>query len=85
MRSLAEAQAELSKVNAAIQALLEGKRINEFRVGSGEFLRTYRSSEITLESLRDLRSELLIEIAGLTPQTTPVFRTNSTIPLVVHK
>ena len=85
MRTLIEVQTELSAVNAAIQSLLEGKRVNEFRVGSGEFIRTYRHTEVNLDSLRDLRNELLNEIASLTPCATPVFRCNATIPLVVHK
>ena len=83
--TLAEAQIQLSTVNAAIQDIISGKRVTELRVGSGEFQRMYRYEEVTLEALIDLRSELRNTINTLTPDVRPIFRTNATIPLVIHK
>jgi hypothetical protein len=83
--TLTEAQIQLSTVNAAIQDIISGKRVTELRVGSGEFQRMYRYEEVSLESLIDLRNELRNTINTLTPEVKPVFRTNATIPLVIHK
>lgn len=79
-----EATAQLVTVNAAIQQLIEGKRLKELRVGSGNFQRLYMYSEISLESLKTLQQELLITIDSYAPATA-VFRTNAHIPMVVGK
>lgn len=82
--TLDEATAQLATVNAAIEALIQGKRLKELRVGSGSFQRLYTFSEITIESLKEHRDELLAEINALSA-TTPTFKTNMTIPLIVSK
>jgi hypothetical protein len=83
--TLSEAQLQLTTINAAIQDIISGKRITQLRIGSGDFQRLYHYSEITIESLTTLRSEIRNIINTLTPDVKPVFRTNATIPLVVHK
>ena len=79
-----EATTQLVTVNAAIQQLIEGKRIKELRVGSGNFQRLYSYSEITLEALKTLQQELLITIDSYAPAIT-TFRTNAHIPMVIGK
>lgn len=82
--TLAEAQAELTIVNIAIQDLIEGKRLNEHKFATGEFSRWYKFSDVTLDSLTAYRRELRSLIASLEPEIMPVFRSNSCIPLVVR-
>lgn len=84
---LEEAQAQLTTVNAAIQQLIDGKRISELRVGSGQFARQYKYQEITMDSLRQLRAELLevINIYAKQSGQLPVFARNMQIPMVVGK
>lgn len=82
--TLAEAQAELTKVNIAIQDLIEGKRINEHKFATGEFSRWYKFTDVTLENLTTYRRELRGLISSLEPDIVPVFRKNACIPLVVR-
>ncbi len=82
--TLIEAETQLSTVQAAIQALISGKRLTQLRVGSGTFSRLYVFTEITLENLTAHRDELLAIIAVL-DEELPVFKKNTTIPLVVGK
>jgi len=82
--TLAEAEASLATVNAAIEALISGKRLTQLRVGSGSFSRFYAYSELTLDNLKAHRDELLSIIDELTG-TTPTFKTNMTIPMIVGK
>lgn len=82
--TLAEAQAQLTTVNAAIDQLLSGNRLTQLRVGSGTFQRLYTYQEISLESLTALRNELNSVIDALSP-AIPIFRNNATIPLKVSK
>ncbi len=81
---ITEITIQLATVNAAIQQLMEGKRIHELRVGSGTFQRLYVYSEVTLDSLMALRRELLEMLQDL-EEALPRFRINSTIPLLVSK
>ncbi len=83
--TIEEAQTQLNTVNAAIQQLIEGKAILELRVGSGNFQRLYKYSDITMDSLLALRASLLQQINDLQPNLAPVFRNNANIPLVVRK
>lgn len=83
---LAEAQAQLTTVNAAISDIIAGKRIVNLRVGSGSFQREYKyyNPEKLLEELRDYQKELTDIVASYTI-STPTFRMNATIPLVIKK
>jgi hypothetical protein len=83
--TIGEAQLQLSTINAAIQDMISGKRITELRIGSGDFQRLYKYQEINIDTLQALRSELRNIINTLTPNVRPVFRSNATIPLVIHK
>jgi hypothetical protein len=81
----AEALALLSKVNIAIEDILTGKRVTELRIASADFTRHYRYDSITLDSLQAFKSDLLDYLSTLEPTVTPIFRTNSCIPLIVRK
>jgi len=85
-RTLVDVEAELVTVNAAIQQLMQGKRVTQLEVGSGNFRRRYNYQEISMDSLKALRDELIAERDSLsiTP-VAPTFRTNATIPMVVGK
>ena len=83
--TLAEAQAQLLTVNAAIEQLINGKRVTELKVGSGAFQRAYRYQEITMDSLLALRDELLATIASLSPTALPTFTTNMSFQHIVRK
>ena len=82
--TLAEAETSLTTVQAAIQTLIAGKRINQLRVGSGTFARLYVFSETTLDELKAHRDELL-ETINILEGTAPRFKNNMTIPLLVSK
>lgn len=84
--SLAEAKAQLSTVNTAIADLLANKRINHFEIGSGNQRRVYKywDSPTLLKELQEYQKELLETINGYST-TTPTFRNNATIPLIVRK
>jgi hypothetical protein len=83
--TLTELYQELAAVNAAIQSILNGKRVTELRIGEDNFLRGYKYSDVTLDNLRSYREDLLNNISALEPDVRPVFRSNATIPLVVSK
>ena len=82
--TLAEAESQLTTVQAAIQTLIAGKRLNQLRVGSGTFARLYVFSETTLEELKAHRDELL-ETINILEEAVPRFKKNMTIPLLVSK
>jgi hypothetical protein len=83
--TLAEAQTQLTQVNIAIDDLLQGKTIVEIKYGNSDFSRWFKYGEISLDNLRSYRRELLDLIDSLSPDPTPVFRTNACIPIVVLK
>lgn len=81
---LEELELQLATVQAAITALLEGKRLTSLRVGSGSFARLYTFQELDLEHLIALRDELLEAIDAEAPSDI-TFKTNAHIPMVVGK
>jgi hypothetical protein len=83
--TLAEAQAQLTTVQAALSSIIAGNRLNRLEVGSGAFKRVYQYQEITVDELKKLQQELLAIIDSLSPTTLPTFRANATIPLIVQK
>lgn len=85
MITLAEAQAELTLVNIAIQDVMSGKRINEHKLATGEFSRWYKFTEVSLDSLLAYRRDLRALIESLQPPVAPTFRANACIPLVVNR
>jgi hypothetical protein len=80
-----EALALLSKVNIAIEDVLSGNRVTQYKIGSPDFTRLYNFDTITLESLQSFRTSLLDYLSSLEPTAIPVFRKNACIPLVVRK
>lgn len=84
-RTIAEVQKDLNTVNAALQEMIAGRRITEFRIGSGSLARLYKFQEITLETLQGIRAGLLQELALLDNSDNLVFRKNCNIPLVTTK
>jgi len=83
---LEEAQRQLMTVNAAIQQLVDGKRVSELQVGSGQFARRYKYQDINIDSLVILRNELLAAINEINQAgKLPVFARNMQIPMVVSK
>ena len=82
--TLAELQADLTKVNNAITKLLNNEFVKELQIGSGSTIRRYQYADISLDSLKALREELMQKIAAYSTEI-PKFRTNQTIPLKVVK
>ena len=84
-RTEAEIQAEIVTIDAALQEIISGTRLTRLQVGSGEFARIYEHQEISYETLKAEKTNLLAELDTLTPTDDMVFRTNTSIPLVVTK
>ena len=84
-RTIEEVRAELNTVNSAIQSLIAGNRLTQLRVGSGDFARLYVNQEISLESLRQIRAELLQELSELENTDGIKFRKDSNIVMVTGK
>jgi hypothetical protein len=84
-RTIAEVQADLTTVNAALQNLIAGKRITQLRFGSGDFARQYQYQEITYDVLKAEQADLTQELAALQSEPQMQFRTMSNIPLTVSK
>jgi len=82
--TLDEAYTQLNTVNAAIEALIAGKRLKQLRIGSGSFSRLYDFTEITLENLKAHRNEIL-DIIDILEDTPPSFKKNVNIPMIVGK
>ena len=80
----AEIRRQLDEIDAAIGVLASGKRLTEITVGSREFSRTWRYSEVNLAALRAYRADLAALLASLCG-CPPTFRANATIPLIVPK
>lgn len=83
--TLEEARLQYGQVNTAIEQLLLGERLKILRVGSGSFARLYQYEDISLESLRAYRAELIDIINSLDTTTGLTFGKSLTIPLVVTK
>lgn len=84
-RTIAEVQADLTTVNAALQNLIAGKRITQLRLGSGDFARQYQYQEITYDVLKAEQADLTQELAALQSEPQMQFRTMSNIPLNISK
>jgi hypothetical protein len=85
IRTLADVQAELVTVNAAIQQIISGQRLTELRIGSGDFLRVYKNQEVSLDQLYAIKADLQVEEDSLSTNTGLIFRRDSNVPLVVTK
>ena len=49
--SLVDAQTQLAIIQAALQDIISGKRINSLKVGSAQFTREYRYQEIDIATI----------------------------------
>jgi hypothetical protein len=85
--TLAEAEAQLLTVNAAIEQLIQGKRLTKLVVDSGQGKREYTYQEISMQMLQTLKVELQAVVNALTPGTpaAPVFATNMSFEHIVRK
>ena len=83
-RTSIEIQTDITNVNAAITALLTGNKLLELRIGSGDFARTYRWQELSLESLYSMRTSLYEELATVTTEA-PTFSVGKTVPMFVRR
>lgn len=84
--TLAEAELQLVQINQYISDFLAGKRKKEIVTGSHEFQRTWKWSEIKLSDLMAERSRLSAIVDALSPtQATPIFRANTSFPLIVSR
>jgi hypothetical protein len=83
-RTITEIQTDITNVNAAITALLTGNKLLELRVGSGDFARTYRWQELSLESLYSMRTSLYEELTTV-EVTTPIFSVGKTVPMFTRR
>ena len=84
-RTEREIRQDINTVECAIQEIISGERVTKLLVGSGEFQRTYQFSEITYESLREIKAELLQELDIILTGSQVTYRQNSHLPLVVTK
>ena len=75
---------ELNLVNAQIEQITAGKSVTRLRVGSSSFTRDYSFTGTTLAECVEYRKYLLQEIHNKSTDL-PTFRTNATIPNLVHK
>jgi hypothetical protein len=83
-RTTIEIQTDITNVNAAITAVLTGNKLLELRVGSGDFARTYRWQELSLESLYAMRTSLYEELATVTIET-PTFTLGKTVAMFTRR
>jgi hypothetical protein len=83
-RTIIEIQTDITNVNAAITAVLTGNKLLELRVGSGDFARTYRWQELSLESLYSMRTSLYQELATVTIET-PTFTLGKTVAMFTRR
>jgi len=79
------AYADLAKVNAAIDLMLQGKLVQRLEIGSQEFRRVYDYNKISLNDLKELRKELLEIIDTLEETSQVVYRTGASVPLIVSR
>ena len=84
-RTSAEVLADITTVNSAIQEIIQGTRLTQLRVGSGDYVRLYTMQECTVEILQDLLAQLNQELALIQGVAPITFRQMSNIPLTVVK
>jgi len=82
---LATAYSDLTKVNAAIDLLMQGKLVQRLEIGSQEFRRVYDYNKVTLNELKELRKELLELIDSLEEVSQVIYRTGASVPLIVSR
>lgn len=83
MESLQELNAELLRLNTAIQRIIAGETLTEFEIGSGSSARRYRYGEVNLELLRKEKNLVISKIEALS-ETPAAFR-KSSFMLTIHR
>jgi hypothetical protein len=79
------AYADLAKVNAAIDLMMQGKMVQRLEIGSHEFKRVYDYQKLTLSDLKELRNEILEVIDSLEEITQILYRQGASVPLLVNR
>lgn len=70
----AELLAQLTTLQAAITATINGTRLSQLIVGSGDFQRRYTYTECTLESLKAERDAVQTKLSLLATAAEPTYR-----------
>lgn len=87
--TLAEAEEQLSAVNAAISEYVAGKRRKSLKIGTNEFMRAHDFLYLTYEQLLAERRRLQQIISDLTVVSSSTnsnrFKQNNHVPLIVTK
>lgn len=77
--------ADLAKINAAIDLLMQGKLVQRLEIGSQEFRRVYDYNKVSLKELLQLRKEILEAIDACSEVSQVRYRTGATVPHVVSR
>ena len=85
MLSLADAQAQLNIINAAIAEYYSGTRRRSLKVGGKEFNREIINADIRISDLILERTRLNNIIASYNPPVVVLFKGNTSFPLFVTK
>lgn len=85
METLAEAQAALVTIKAAINEYYNGTRRRSLKVGGREFNRSIEYADIALSDLITERNRLEEIIAAYSPPKQVVFKGNTNFPLFVTR
>lgn len=85
MLSLADAQQQLSVINAAIAEYYAGTRRRSLKLGGKEFNREIINQDIKIEALLQERMRLQAIVDSWQPPQVVLFRGNTSFPLIVTK
>lgn len=81
---ITQIQLDLADIATAISDKIKGDAVSEMRVGSGNSIRHYKFSEISLAELETKRAALMTELDSL-QNTQPGFRNTSFMRLSYNK
>ena len=82
---LATAYSDLTKVNAAIDQLLQGKSLTKLEFRSTEVQQMYEYTSVSLTELKLIRKELLELIDSLEEVSQISYRSSSSVPLIISR
>jgi predicted transcriptional regulator len=82
---LSTAYADLTKVNAALDQLMQGKLIQRMEFKTAEVTKVFDYNKVTITELKSIRKELLELIDSLEGASAVVYRTGASVPLVVNR
>ena len=84
-RTIAEIEADIVTLKAAISEIVGGGRLTRLQLGSGEFARTYEFQELTYENLMAELGRLEAELVTVSPATETKYHTGNTLPMEIRK